>query len=108
MVAGAGGGSELSLRGGVKGARLAVGGGSRLVSTRGTHLLTVRHWHPLEYPQGRVTHGHPLLFPAGRNADGPDWAWGTMATNPATPPRYGWPRGASVQQPAALPRRPTL
>lgn len=103
VVGGAGESSELSLRGAVKGARLAVGGGSRLVSTRGTHLLTVRHWHPLEYPQGRVAHRHPLLLPAGHNADGPDWAWATMATNLTTPPRSGWPRGASIQHPAAFP-----
>lgn len=105
VVGGAGGARQswrrLSLRGVVKGARL--GCGSRLVSTRSTHLLTVRHRHPLEYPQGRIAHRHPLLLPAGHNADRPGRACGTMATNPATPPRSGWPRGASIQQPAARP-----
>lgn len=108
VVGRAEGGSELGLKGFVKGARLPVGGGSWLISTRGTHLLTVRHWHPLEYPQGRVAHRHPLLLPAGHNADGPDRAWDTMATNPAIPPRSGWPRGASVQHRAELPLPPAL
>lgn len=69
----------------LKRARLSVGGDSGLVSTRGTHLLTVRHWHPFEYPQGRVAYRHPLFLPAEHNADGADRAWGTTATNPASP-----------------------